>query len=267
MSLYDCWKQTVVETFGKKSRRKVHEIVRNVLAIDARLKPAYLFDELFITVETMFEFLQNLRRRSLLLVPDPAIVRIDDTIFLTTVADLKTRFFDVERDANSTCRIVDISDTLESPVVLDYDDGGNGKRILDTFRREIRTAFETCREADGISILTVPSTAESNRSTMFGMLLGYPVVYWYRGSDPYDCKTCLDCVPLSVYKVDVEFELFSNLKLPTDSIYSFSIPQACSEAAKGLIDVWYKHLQVKADDIGANMKLTVDSVTLDSFAL
>ena len=121
-------------------------------------------------------------------------------------------------------------------------------------------------------VLELNSKPDWNFSTLFGVLLGYPVVYWY--SDIQHCSNCLSMVPLSVHRVTANSDdLQTSANLPCAKlsevrrehpIYSFSVPNALVPHLQNSIDDWFKRVRAKSHK---ELKLTCELVTLPSVTL
>jgi len=91
--------------------------------------------------------------------------------------------------------------------------------ILDWVRNLLRAveasllAFQTGQKEyqDSVPILTLVSRPEWNLSTLFGVLLGYPVVYWF---PKLQDQNCLSNEDLKVYSVELD----------GSTVISFSVP-------------------------------------------
>jgi len=106
-------------------------------------------------------------------------------------------------------------------------------------------------------------TPDMNRSTVFGLLLGYPVVYWY--SNVTSADNCLSQVPLRMLKI-------SAVDSTTDSqptvIYSFTVPEQLYSHCRFAIENWEKQLFRSAStlctdwahSLHADCKITVQPV-------
>lgn len=80
-----------------------------------------------------------------------------------------------------------------------------------------------------------------NRTTLYGVLLGYPVIYWYDdAADGYDGGSCLSMTPLVVTTATVTFDLkgHCNDGPKKCEIYSFSIPEALFKLCQEPVDTW-----------------------------
>lgn len=139
------------------------------------------------------------------------------------------------------------------------------KLLMKGFTTEADCTVETCKE------WCIPS--------LFGLLIGYPVIYWL---DTSDGNNCLSCVPLNVYKVTCmatdlkEFELkgdsCSDLAIKKHIIYSFSVPSNLENRCRSLVSNWFSNLQeiwkkTVPDCLMMNLRLEVSDVVLSSVAL
>lgn len=80
-----------------------------------------------------------------------------------------------------------------------------------------------------------------NRTTLYGVLLGYPVIYWYGDTeDGSDVGGCLSMIPLVVTTASVTFDLKdrSDVSLKNCDIYSFSIPESLFNLCREPVDIW-----------------------------
>jgi len=100
---------------------------------------------------------------------------------------------------------------------------------------QVITEKLTTWNSDDAFTLELP--ADINRSTVFGLLLGYPVVYWY--SDITRADNCLSHVPLRMFSISAMNSTAANQ--PT-VIYSFTVPELLYSHCKFLIDNWQNKL-------------------------
>ncbi|CAH1265012.1 C1orf74 [Branchiostoma lanceolatum] len=123
-----------------------------------------------------------------------------------------------------------------------------------------------------------------NISTLFGLLVGYPVLYWY---DPTQDSTCLSMVPLLVYNVYVCLDHDSATTAATalgeksvcdcpdernnhkHKLYSFSIPKNVKQDFSKQIDCWFKRVQEEfaLQDAFCCLEMKCSEMTLPTVAL
>lgn len=108
---------------------------------------------------------------------------------------------------------------------------------------------------------TLELSPDVNRSTVFGLLLGYPVVYWY--SDVTGADNCLSHVPLQLIRITAVDSTTTRDSEPT-VIYSFTVPEQLYSHCHSQIDSWQKQLFTAAlrPCIDWNYSLNVDCKTV-----
>jgi len=110
---------------------------------------------------------------------------------------------------------------------------------------------------------TLELTPDVNQSTVFGLLLGYPVVYWY--SNITSANNCLSNVPLRMFRISA---VDSTADCQPSVIYSFTVPEQLYSHCQFLIDNWQKQLFTAASrlcidwvySLHADCKIIVQSV-------
>ena len=116
--------------------------------------------------------------------------------------------------------------------------------------------------------LLLPPT--NNRTTMFGLLLGYPVIYWYRTedeTDPANAEVCLDFVPLRVYTVAGKL-ISTDVECQPHTIYSFSCPEEQAAVMSDTIKNWLKTTQrVDCSKYFSDISMTYKCISLAKVAL
>ena len=143
--------------------------------------------------------------------------------------------------------IIDISDSLAGPRVLR--EPAILAQVLEMRSRVARQISDLC-----CSIQTDPT---GNVSNLFGLLLNYPVVYFY--SDVQSCENCLSFVDL----------VSSKLYLESDSgqarlIASFTFPESLTASCQQSVEAWLKsyrdgfnHLQFRLESEIVNLDVVV----------
>lgn len=105
---------------------------------------------------------------------------------------------------------------------------------------------------------------EWNITTLFGLLLDYPVVYWYE--DIEDGKTCLACKDLIRYTVNHDSSLESHSN--KSSLISFTIPKCVfSSSIEASIARWIRQCRELATINKANISCEKEQVNLSTIVL
>merc|ERR1712098_401425 len=111
-------------------------------------------------------------------------------------------------------------------------------------------------ETDQQAVQTIDANSSWNLCTLFGFLLGFPVVYYF--DVEMDLNTnCLSNRDLIVYKVGV------------NNIYpiSFSIPKILEPECKNAIDLWLQDMRVKISCTNSSINISHIHVSLPAVSL
>ena len=119
---------------------------------------------------------------------------------------------------NDRVTVVDISKKLTEPQILDRND------FLRKMFEEIKGALNSTSEEEPIHTLNCLDSW--NVTTVFGLFLNYPVIYWYEGED-----NCLSNTDLVVVKV----ENVSNSRAVTQ----FSYPAKLRDDIEPFLGGWF----------------------------
>ena len=102
--------------------------------------------------------------------------------------------------------------------------------------------------------------AHVNRTTIFGILLGYPVVYWYDTRDE-TMSNCLGMTPLCVNKVNCLITLPDG-DCHSNELFSYSFPLSMKHLVEKHIKVWYDNVLSIVSEIAVCSDCTMDTCTL-----
>eukprot|EP00057_Strongylocentrotus_purpuratus_P011466 XP_011665940.1 PREDICTED: UPF0739 protein C1orf74 homolog [Strongylocentrotus purpuratus] len=177
------------------------------------------------------------------------------------------------------CTFIDVSGKLPNPTLADRKITEEMMIISKDILRQVEAGFADPRHSSGDLILTLQLEDDWNVSTIFGLLLGYPVLYWYQ-VDIQD--NCLAHTPLHVFKckcdcvvkpftsdsvnVGTSCTIFEN---GNHVIYSFSIPSSLLDYASKLISEWkdYIYHVVGLCEYFTSVSFECSTVTLPAVAL
>lgn len=171
-------------------------ISTQILAVDEITNPkiGFLFDCGKINCLDLSDLLKKLKNESLIINQLILITLNEDYIILNY-----TKYIQHEEESNI---FINISGDLSEPILV-KDSSIITESILHTKNQITNKLSSEFIELIISNDYCVP--------TIFGHLIGYPVLYW---QNPNDNKNCLSCVDLNV------FQIFSNNIL----LISFSIP-------------------------------------------
>ncbi|XP_046367993.2 UPF0739 protein C1orf74 homolog [Haliotis rufescens] len=251
---FSLWKELLEVAFERKHVKKWREMTVDILVVDSGFKPGLLWDYGKPNVEGMEQLLKK-AKQNCLLKNTLTVVTIEMDMLILNLDSLKG-------DHSVSClddmKVVNVSSQLQQPEAMDDKTG-------------LQTTFQEYKDmaTDGKNMTCLQENM-FNPSSLFGLLLGFPVIYWYSMKENASTN-CLSCQPLTVYKVVgcCHDNVRDHLKLPSHTVYSFSVPECVLSTYSQHIRHWFQKL-VEAgrwvmwfDDV----KLEVDTVTLPSVCL
>lgn len=183
-------------TKNKSCYKHWRMISTQILAVDEITNPkiGFIFDCGKINCLDLSDLLKKLKNESLIINQLILITLNEDFIILNY-----TKYIQHEEESNI---FINISGDLSEPILV-KDSSIITESILHTKNQITKKLSSEFIELVLSNDYCVP--------TIFGHLIGYPVLYWH---SPNDYKNCLSCVDLNV------FQIFSNNIL----LISFSIP-------------------------------------------
>ncbi|XP_078595153.1 UPF0739 protein C1orf74 homolog [Branchiostoma floridae x Branchiostoma japonicum] len=271
-SLLASWRQVLCSVFGKKSAKYTTDLMCDILSVDIGLKPAFLVDYGGLGCSKMTVFTEEVLRSGLVQHRLAVLTVGSDVLVLnadTSVAHLQV----VQSDWDSF--VVDV--TLGSPEPTPATEFCN--QTVRECARDVVRCVATMRNMSVLQTNIAPQE-NWNISTLFGLLVGYPVLYWY---DPTQHDTCLSMVPLLVYNVYVCLDWNTAHALGHKSVcdcpeernhhkhklYSFSVPNNVKQDFSKQIDHWFERVQelFALQDLFCCLEMTCSEMTLPTVAL
>uniref|UniRef100_A0A8D8H0I2 UPF0739 protein C1orf74 n=1 Tax=Culex pipiens TaxID=7175 RepID=A0A8D8H0I2_CULPI len=147
---------------------------------------------------------------------------------------------------------IEISKHLNCPVVVE-----KSSQNSQTIQQTLNSIHAQIQHSIPNEILTLvfDSTVHCI-PTVFGLLIGYPVVYWFDVAQ--SDQNCLSGVPLTVFQVGWRPQSGPNITTPA---VSFSVPCSVLEIVQNSVDLWKQKV---AD---SELHFTSFSKTLDTVVL
>lgn len=254
---------------GKKRQKYAGSVMIDALAVLSSLKPGFVFDYCDLTAEKLLKISRECNEfvSSMGKCPEITVISLS-----RKTSDFKPDIFIINKPLilkwmnyliqQLTLPLMDVSITNKFPRVISKD-SAHITDIIDYIRERIMH----CKDN---GILDLSCEDHWNMSTICGLLLGYPALYWY--SDIHDGNN-LSMVPLMLYKVVVsldekkKFEPGRTEEMHT--IYSFSIPQSLIPSVQDSVDQWQKDLDTRfhRQNIFLNLKHLKETVILPVITL
>ncbi|XP_069489388.1 UPF0739 protein C1orf74 homolog [Ambystoma mexicanum] len=219
---------------GKKnvfSLSKSLHLAAEVLAVDSGLKPAFLYDHSSAGIIQLQDYLHELHFIGFIQ-HHLHLLDISDNIILVnvenTVSNLESSWL--------RKRVVDISSSLTSPVVCEP---GHPREIEGHILELLHHLTMFGNGTPGTISTGTISNPKWNLCTIFGLLLGYPVPYWFDTDKGFE--NCLALTPLRIFTVQVLCPKISDTM--QFKLYSFSVPDSLHLSLKEHMDVWNEKLK------------------------
>uniref|UniRef100_A0A3B3U5D2 Zgc:112163 n=1 Tax=Poecilia latipinna TaxID=48699 RepID=A0A3B3U5D2_9TELE len=246
---------------GRKSLSVAQSLnlAAQVLTVDLGLKPALLYDSNAACAEQLQRYLSRLR--SLQLVSRSLLT-----------LDLNGNGLIINADAlrsnleKTLCGggppVVNVSASLEKPAVSDAQRGRLTGEVADFLL--LLEEFRRHDEADK-PLYVGEKSDDWNLCTIFGLLLGYPVTYWFDQARSFE--NCLSMTPLVVATASAAWQTDGNTH--RFCLYSFSVPAALQEETRPKLENWRLRLQERFEQqsIMKDLSISQSTVTLPSVCL
>ena len=250
------WSTHIKACLGKVCFKHSKRIALDILCIDIGIRSSFLFDYAFVT-PCQLDALANIIYKTGLVNHRLAVLSVDDDTFLVDKRALLSKL------EQCTPMVIDVSGEIDGPVLLDKSASSRLADIHEMKKHIIHSLKENTdakSEKEEIFIIDIDLPKHMNRTTSFGLLLSYPVVYWYRtthleasnsghgGND----GNCLSMVPLCVCQLfakntsnkatqqtrPVQSCAVENISNGVHMICSFSYPEQFKSHLKDCIECW-----------------------------
>ncbi|XP_029357548.1 UPF0739 protein C1orf74 homolog [Echeneis naucrates] len=246
---------------GKKclSVSKSLDLAAQVSAVDLGLKPALLYDSNGASSEQVQQYLTSLQC-SQLVCKTLLTLDLNGNTLIVNPAVVRSNIEQVLHD--SSLAVIDVCHSLEKPT------------IIDLFREDLKSMMEDLllllREFEQLKEASKPLYAgekceEWNLCTVFGLLLGYPVTYWFNESEGFE--NCLSMTPLMVTTATATWQ--AGTTCHRCHLYSFSIPAVLLKETQSNLENWKLCLQKRflLQNILKDLSVCQTTVTLPSVCL
>ncbi|RUS73977.1 hypothetical protein EGW08_018265 [Elysia chlorotica] len=243
------WKRITLAIFGKTSQAGWRGAMLDIQCVDRRLKPACLFDRWCVCPESMVSYLRCLHQKGLVS-NQLRVLQVGMDVVVYHV--LSKDWLRASHSPEST-QFLDITSNLIQPSL-----------IIDTAKTAVtRKAFEQWCYWNGPSDPGHEEEIEIaegvNVPSLFGLLLGYPCIYWYdmSVSDQNNLGGCaLQLFQVKGYPRETPLSSHSSKSMSTQTymdtphvtlnnencaiIYSFTVPEILIASTRDRIWSWYQ---------------------------
>lgn len=240
------------------SLSKMLDLFTQVLAVDLGLKPALLYDFNCCSSEQVQQYLSSLQSSQLV---SKSLFTLDLNGNTLIVNQEIVLFHINEILSGVIVGVVDVSHSLKTPVLFDL-----LREELIHMVQKLQLLIKGFEQKDDCKPLYAGEQCEDwNLCTIFGLLLGYPVTYWFDQTKSYE--NCLTMTTLMVTTASATW--VTNAGNRMSCLYSFSVPADLFHKTQPLLKNWNKRLQerFKKQNVFANLTIDHTSVTLASVCL
>lgn len=234
------------------------DLAAQVSAVDLGLKPALLYDSNGASADQLQQYLVSLRSSQLV---SKSLLTLDlngNALIVNPVAARSN----VEQLFHNNVALIDVCHSLEKPTVTDPLRGELKSAARDLLL--LLRGFEQQMGSEEPHYVGEKSEGW-NLCTVFGLLLGYPVTYWFDQTKSFE--NCLSMTPLMVTTASATWQ--ADTAAHRCCLYSFSVPAILLEQLQSNLENWRLCLQERFQQQNVLSDLTVcqSAVTLPSVCL
>uniref|UniRef100_A0A8C4R212 Uncharacterized protein n=1 Tax=Eptatretus burgeri TaxID=7764 RepID=A0A8C4R212_EPTBU len=174
-----------------RAGRRAAKAAWDAVAVEVGLRPGFLYDRSSVEPKGLLTFLSRLRASGLLRGPSLTLLDLQGHLIVANPSATVTHL------SEGRWVLVDASPSLTEPQIAKAEAMAESLHIAQTLAAAIVAA-----PAPGPTepVLIEPETKGWNLATAFGLLLGYPVVYWSKAEAGQEGETCLASQPVRVYR-------------------------------------------------------------------
>ena len=280
------WNSIFQKSLGKLSSKCYRSFLLDIVAIFLGLKPSLLFDYAVVEWKNAIRLIAGLERKTSGFTdfsPLLYVLKVDEDIFYADLRLLVKRLRESVDMEEFT--LIDISGKLQEPRVLKKELADSVKR---QFQRIVEDLEEKYKELTQRGELVVEDSRVINLSnygdnnwcvpSIFGFLLGYPVIYWCDRAG--DLDNCLSMLPLNRYTLTFKAAPSTlHARLPASyynlvgagceekdsfnhTLFSFTAPVALECYYKSKVSNWFKRICEVGETFGITEHLTIQKTTV-----
>lgn len=234
------------------------DLAAQVSAVDLGLKPALLYDSNGAGADQVQRYLSSLQSSQLV---SKSLLTLDlnGNALIVNPVTVRTNVEQLFHDGGVS--VIDVRHSLEKPAVADP-----LTEELKSMTRDLLLLLRGFELKEAEKPHYVGEKSEDwNLCTVFGLLLGYPVTYWFDQTKSFE--NCLSMTPLMVTTASATW--LPDSAGHTCRLYSFSVPAALLQDTQPNLENWRLRLQERFQQQNVLKDLTVcqSTVTLPSVCL
>lgn len=280
------FREIIVKRLGKTFQKHWKRLAIDILSVSTAVKPSFLVDYgTRRTTEDWRGVSQELFDQGLVDSDTPLdVLNVDDgsDVFLIhktvfeklTVTDMHTQIVDVSAD-------IGLQQTGPKLLTTDVK-----RKLLNEMITAVQDIVVQSGDSDErtSSVIQMQPPDCVNRTSLYGLILGYPVAYWYKLTDGQRSENCLDMQPLCVNKLAFQLSCVGDdsncvkhdQRFPTKKsedpgsvVFSFSYPEEFDNALQADIVSWLSEIKSRVSKQGtfSDCTLSKEMITLPVVAL
>ena len=247
----DVFRSCVIEALPKSGRKIWRSLYLDLQFIQLGIKKTLLFDYANVSFDSLVSLVHTIKARCIgeIIWDELMVMKAGEdsfifhySKFLEYLAEVELMYFDSSQSNNKRRMIVDISTSSSSPKELD------NKREIEELRKVIKEVIGklvALRMTDSCCYVELSVSDEISWSTIYGIFLNYPVVYWLNTEN-----SNLLGENLINYQIRMKENLLFETEVPKNySALSFSVPDALiSLCGEVIVLQWFSSLNGSISD-------------------
>lgn len=235
------------------------DLAAQISAVDLGVKPALLYDSNSASADEVQQYLDSLQTSQIV---SKLLVTLDLNGNAAVVNPVAVRANVEQLFHDSNVAVIDVCHSLEKPAIADP-----LRAELQSMTRDLLLLFRELEQLkkDEKPYFVGEKSEEWNLCTVFGLLLGYPVTYWFDQTKSFE--NCLAMTPLAVTTASAMLQ--AGPSSHRCCLYSFSVPAVLLQELLPNLEKWRLCLQERFQQQNVLKDLTVcqTTVTLPSVCL
>ena len=281
------WSDIFSKSLGKQSEKYYRKFLIDIASIFLGLKQSLLFDYAFVDLRNATRLIESIAENEW--VDRRAdILKVGENIFFTRLKPLISNLRKTIDSKEFT--LIDVSGKLQEPRVLE---DVIARRVMEQFRNIVDNLEEKLNDSD-LHSLKVDEVMTRYRlidlsglfldeqlwciPSVFGFLLGYPVIYWCENASE---DNCLTMVPLNRYKLTFKASVSSlcssqiphccrtlvagscgKFKSCNHTLFSFTAPITLESSYQSQVSEWKKKIHLLGETLDISRDLTCEKTTM-----
>ncbi|XP_076313509.1 UPF0739 protein C1orf74 homolog [Tachypleus tridentatus] len=228
--------------FSKRIRSHRFRIELDILSVIHGLRPAYLWDKCLASPEEIQNFVRAFSARfstskckyryNIL-----DVLVLEESVFVINLQALVGHLGRLVND--SSFPFIDVSFNLENPELVSVGESLT-MNVIRNVENELRKYWELQQRTESNrepSVIKLDCDNLWNLTALFGILLNFPVIYWYNLETQRKGDNCLGMTTLRVYRIICHIHFTESLI--HHEILSFSVPKCVYSQIQEKICLWF----------------------------